>query len=83
MAAPMVSAQAALLLSRNPHLSAQDIQDIIQKTARKVGDQRLFGHGRIQIDASLDYLASLQPPTPAPPAGDPTQLNAQRLIYQR
>ncbi|MBF2053848.1 MAG: peptidase S8 [Candidatus Sericytochromatia bacterium] len=84
MAAPMVSAQAALLLSRNPNLTAQQLQEIIQKTARKVGDHRIFGHGRIQIDASLDYLASQQPPTTAPPAaGDPAQINAQRFVYRR
>jgi len=83
MAAPMVSAQAALLLSRNPNLTATELQDIIQKTAIKVGDQRIFGHGRIQIDASLDYLASQQPPTTAPPAPDNGQVNAQRFMARR
>lgn len=79
MAAPMVSAQAALLLSRNPALSAQQLQEIIQQTTRKIGDPRLFGHGRIQIDASLDYLVSQQPPAAAPPAaGDPAQISADR-----
>ena len=73
MACPMVSAQAALLLSHNPSLTAPQLMDIIQKTAKPVGDRRIFGHGRIQIDASLQMLASMPPAAPpantAPPSG--------------
>lgn len=67
MACPMVTAQAALLLSRNPNLTAEELVNIIQKTAKQVGDSRIFGNGRIQIDASLDFLASQYPV--APPTG--------------
>lgn len=64
MACPMVTAQAALLLSQNPSLRAEQLIELIQKSARPVGDQRIFGHGRIQIDASLQQLASTLPAAP-------------------
>lgn len=75
MACPMVTAQAALLLSQNPTLKAEQLIDLIQKSAKPVGDSRIFGHGRIQIDASLRMLAS-QAPAPvsgpnAPPVNTP------------
>lgn len=37
MAAPHVSALAALILSVNPDLTAKEVVDIIEKTARKIG----------------------------------------------
>ncbi|HEY9840630.1 MAG TPA: S8 family peptidase [Candidatus Obscuribacterales bacterium] len=70
MACPMVTAQAALLLSQNPALKAEQLIELIEKSAKPVGDPRIFGHGRIQIDASLQMLASTLPPT-VPPAGPP------------
>lgn len=70
MACPMVTAQAALLLSQNPTLKAEQLAELIQKSAKQVGDSRIFGHGRIQIDASLQMLANQAPALPAaPPAG--------------
>lgn len=66
MACPMVSAQAALLLSLNPALKAEQLKELIIRTARPVGDARLFGSGRIQIDASLQALATALPPAEPP-----------------
>lgn len=76
MACPMVTAQAALLLSRNPHLTADEVAFMIEKSAAKIGDERIFGQGRIQIDASLDLLAAQYPDGPptgadTPPAAAP------------
>lgn len=76
MACPMVSAQAALLLSLNPALKPEQIKELIMRTARPIGDSRLFGAGRIQIDASLQALAaSLPPSAPAAP------VSAQRMLH--
>ena len=58
-AAPQVSGIAALMLSINPNLTANDIETIIQNTAEKVGDydynwnslypghSRELGYGRV------------------------------------
>lgn len=68
MATPIVSAQAALLLSKNPQLTAEEIKQLIQSTAKKVGDPTIFGHGRIQILESLRRLEQNSPAPVAPPA---------------
>jgi len=84
MSCPMVSAQAALLLSVNPSLNADQLKDLIRRTARPVGDSRLFGAGRIQIEASLQALVNAAPPVspPADPAAPPVPaaVSAQRVI---
>lgn len=38
MACPHVSGVAALLLAKNPYLTGQEVRDIIEKTAKKVGN---------------------------------------------
>ncbi len=58
MACPMVAAEAALLLSQKPELTAVQVRDLIIRTARPVGDARLFGAGLIQIEAALRALGS-------------------------
>lgn len=84
MACPMVAAQAALLLSVNPSLSAEQLKDLIRRTARPVGDSRLFGAGRIQIAASLQALVNAAPPVaPNDPAAPPPSVAgvvAQRVV---
>lgn len=75
MAAPMVSAQAALVWSRNPSLTAEEVKAIIQRSSKKVGDQRIFGHGRIQIDAALEMVSG--PPAGAPPQQPQPPIEAQ------
>ncbi|PSL40687.1 FlgD-like protein [Planomicrobium soli] len=62
MAAPVVSGVAALILSKNPFLSPDQVEDILAKSAldlwRKGWDEQ-FGYGRV------DALKALQQ-TPAP-----------------
>lgn len=69
MACPMVSAQAALLLSQNPTLRPEQLIELIQSSAKPVGDPRIFGHGRIQIDVALRQLLSAAPADPAAQPG--------------
>lgn len=80
MACPMVSAQAALLLSVNPSLNADQLKDLIRRTARPV-NSRLFGAGRIQIEASSALVNSAPPVSPpADPAAPPAAaVSAQRV----
>ncbi|PIQ24577.1 hypothetical protein COW36_11205 [bacterium (Candidatus Blackallbacteria) CG17_big_fil_post_rev_8_21_14_2_50_48_46] len=88
MACPIVTAQAALLLSMNPGLKAEQVKELITRTAKPVGDARLFGSGRIQIDASLQALAAgmnpAQPPAdPAAPSAALSALRASRSLSRR
>ncbi|MGV3526223.1 MAG: S8 family peptidase [Candidatus Sericytochromatia bacterium] len=80
MACPMVTAQAALLLSQNPSLTAPQIIDLIQRSARPVGDPNMMGHGLIQIGESLRLLSAGSQPAPV---AAPGAVNAQRVVLRR
>jgi thermitase len=73
MACPIVTGQAALILSARPDMTAFQVKQLIEQTAKPVGDARIFGHGRIQIAESLKQLAAAPPANPAPadPAAPP------------
>ncbi|WP_445487766.1 S8 family serine peptidase [Niallia sp. 03133] len=62
MAAPMVSGVAALILSKNPLLTPEDVKHILTSTAKDLGAKGLderFGYGRIDAGNALQN-------TPAP-----------------
>lgn len=73
MACPIVTGQAALILSARPDMTAFQVKQLIEQTAKPVGDARIFGHGRIQIAESLKQLMATPPanPVPADPAAPP------------
>ncbi|MBU7008343.1 S8 family serine peptidase [Phosphitispora fastidiosa] len=56
MASPMVAGLAALLLAKDPGLTAEDVRQIIEVTAADLGEPGWdpeFGHGRIDIGRAL------------------------------
>lgn len=56
MASPMVAGLAALLLSRNPKLSAEGVRQQIEASATDLGEpgwDPRFGHGRIDVYRAL------------------------------
>lgn len=56
MASPMVAGLAALLLSKNPKLTAEEVRDIIEASATDLGEKGWdpkFGHGRIDVYKAL------------------------------
>ncbi|WP_442602875.1 S8 family peptidase [Paenibacillus sp. KN14-4R] len=62
MATPMVAGVAALILSKNPGLSNIEVRDILQKSAVPLGNNNLYGHGRVDAYAALQLT-----PNPAKP----------------
>ncbi|HYD58738.1 MAG TPA: S1/P1 nuclease [Noviherbaspirillum sp.] len=70
-ATPLVAGICALVLSVNPALTARQVKQILQDTARKVGDLEtyddsghsiFYGHGCVDADAAVQAaFASLQP----------------------
>lgn len=60
MAAPLVAGQAALLLARDPALSAEDVVETIVGTARRLSSGLGLGGGRVDVGRSLTG-------TPTPP----------------
>jgi membrane-anchored mycosin MYCP len=65
-AAPTVAAIAALVRSVAPQLTARQVMQRIEATARRpaAGWDPLIGHGVVDVVAALD---GLRPPAPAPP----------------
>lgn len=56
MATPMVSGALALLLAHHPELTPEQLRALIRATASDLGapgHDRLFGAGRLQVDAAL------------------------------
>lgn len=77
MACPMVTAQAALILSKNPTLNALQVKEIIEKSAKNIGDRRIFGAGRIQVTEALNQVPAMAPPPSAAPPN--SGVSAQRF----
>ena len=69
MASPHAAGVAALLISQDPTLSPQEVQDTLIQTAVDLGaagrDDR-FGHGLIDAHAALSSLTTAPPPPPNP-----------------
>ena len=69
-ATPLVAGICALLLSVNPALTAKQVKEILESTARRIGDPNsfvnghsiFFGHGCVDADAAVQkVLAGLAP----------------------
>jgi subtilisin family serine protease len=59
MAAPHVSAAAALVWSARPTLKAAEVRALLESTAKDLGEQGhdpRYGHGLVQVKAALDAL---------------------------
>jgi subtilisin family serine protease len=62
MAAPHVSAAAALLLSENRSLSPDDVRDVLETTAFELGPagwDEEYGHGLLDVAAALAEVAGV------------------------
>lgn len=59
-AAPHVAGAAALMLTRNPELSASEVRRILRNTAKKLKGQkgwtRQLGYGRLDVRAAVDAV---------------------------
>ncbi|WP_110930436.1 S8 family peptidase [Paenibacillus bouchesdurhonensis] len=53
MAAPIVSGAAALILSKNPELSNDEVMNILLDSAEDLGDKEVYGNGRLNIGKAL------------------------------
>jgi hypothetical protein len=60
MATPYAAAEAALIISANPSLSAARVTQLIEGTATHLGPSTLFGHGLVNPAAAL-YAAQPHP----------------------
>jgi len=67
MAAPQVTGLIALLFSKDPTISVQQIRSILETTSVDLGasgKDPKFGYGRIDVRAALDAVSNTQSPSP-------------------
>ena len=63
MAAPVVTGSVALLMGAYPHLTPQQIVQILFETATDLGDEgvdEIFGHGLLNLDAATSPIGYLE-----------------------
>ncbi len=79
MATPHVSGVAALLLSKKPEASPQQIKEALRNSAKDLGPpgfDNQYGAGLIQaFDALAELDSQPAPPTPIPPTNTPTKVH--------
>ena len=91
-AAPLVSGVVALVRSRFPELSAQQVIDLIKRTARTpgAGPNQATGFGVVDPVAALTYqlapaesrdLADAGTPISGPPRPDPGNVRARAIVF--
>lgn len=68
MAAPVANGACALMVSANPALTAQQVQDILESTCDQIGPPSIFGFGRINVFKALQAAAASNPIDTAPDA---------------
>jgi type VII secretion-associated serine protease mycosin len=71
MATPYVSAAAALVAARHPHLSPTQIRDLLERSADDLGDpgrDDYFGAGLVDPAGALSLAGPLSPSNPVPSA---------------
>ncbi|MBN1994378.1 MAG: S8 family serine peptidase [Anaerolineae bacterium] len=67
MASPHVAGVAALMLSKKPNASPQELETLMANTARNLGDPNQYGAGLIQAAAALNAIGGpVEPPTDTP-----------------
>ncbi len=83
MACPMVSGTVALMLQKDPTLTPQKAKDVLQKTAKHLGEKTPncdYGYGRISITDALNAIGGNgtvpKKPSPSPEPIKPTPLPA-------
>ncbi len=76
MATPHVSGLAALILSRNPTLTNEQVRALIESTTDDLGDpgwDQYFGYGRINAARALAAVPAPPDPLPTPTPQPPPQ----------
>lgn len=56
MAAPIVSGALAVIKGAFPHLTNQQVVQILFETAKPLGDPELYGHGLVDLDAATNPI---------------------------
>jgi subtilisin len=71
MASPHVAGVAALVMSVNPDLTAQEVRNILNSTAKPLGNANHYGNGLVQAITAVDAAEATLPTTEEPAPNEP------------
>lgn len=83
-AAPFVSGAAAVLLSKDPHLTGAQLASILLETATDLGDagvDPIYGHGLVNLEAALQPVGQTRIVTGASVDGAASRLGDTQASY--
>ena len=69
---PIVAAVAAVVYSKNPGISAQEVRNTLYSTATDLGNTSYYGHGLVNALGAVNATVTPPPPPPEPYCGDGT-----------
>ena len=84
MATPHVSGLAALLITQDPSRSNQEVRSIIEETADDLGSigfDSIYGNGRINTFAAVQYGVVPPPPPPTPPPSEEEPMHVESITF--
>jgi len=84
MAAPHVSGLAALLFAQETSRSNEEVRLIIEETTDDLGSigfDSLYGNGRINTLAAVQYGVVPPPPPPPPPPSDEELMHVETIVF--
>ena len=64
---PIVAGVAAMVYSKNPGITAQQVRDILYSTATDLGNSNYYGHGLVNALAAVNAVWEPVPEPPTPP----------------
>ena len=79
-AAPLVAGVAGLILSKNPHLSPEEVKTIICDTVDPYISDVYIGRGRVNADKALNSVNS-PPEKPSKPIGSLSGMPGETYVY--
>lgn len=84
MAAPYVSAAAAMVWAARPSCSNDQVQEALEETAMDLGSRGRddqFGHGLVQASQAYEYLLGLDPPCGLAPGEDENDISDVDAVW--
>jgi thermitase len=80
---PIVAGVVALIMTANPQLTADEVENILKKTTDQPNNAQFepnLGHGRINAARAVQLAIETQPPDAQPPAVDITSPDVGMLV---
>ncbi len=78
-AAPAVTGAVALLMGAYPHLSSQDVVDLLFETATDMGNPEIYGHGLLNLERAKQPVGKLSLSTGTTASGEKLSASQSKI----